>query len=108
MSLSQFSSTDFLVFSCGERIPYGKLIRILTEPKLKKDTWVVNAVVSPSKLMELRLNKNKTQEHNFIVLQGKQSGEELFSHHAISVNLLEQTSQKIEDNIINILRKIRS
>jgi hypothetical protein len=101
-----FPESRYLVFSCRRRIDYGQQITILVTPTPLNGKWVTFALDSKSQLTEIYLNSNEINERNYIVMQHPASRGEFISHHAISVNQLEEVSQRIENEVIQLLHAL--
>ncbi len=98
-----FSESDLITFTSADHLGFGVELTILNEPSKKHGKWVTHAVVAGSGTQELHFEVNKIPMDSFIVLRSLRTNGR-FTNSAVQSEKLEQSSEKLECETIDLLR----
>jgi hypothetical protein len=101
-----FSPRDLSAFHCAKPIRYGSPITIMRCFQQGGNDWLADVLVAPQDLESIRTSTNRVPGENFVVLGCRAARDMGFSHYAVSVEKLDESSQAIEESITRVLRAI--
>jgi hypothetical protein len=98
-----------LSFSSERPIAYGQRITLMPDPSSARE-FSVAVVRAPEATIRIQVHGRAARtsdfsgETSFVVVRCSSADGKVFSHHAVPVKALEEESEKIEGEVIRLLR----
>src|SRR5437879_2369879 len=105
MKMADFGKGEYLVISCKQRIPYGRVVTILESAVKHKDSWATSIYAWPSIWERASLSRAEPAGRNFLVFSATKSEKGGFAHYALPTTLVEAKSNQIEAEIVSNLHR---